>query len=149
MRRLFALIVFCLGMGICMAAPVRNMSVIRIQPKGDTLHCFVTGDEFFHRLHDAEGYTIVLNPATGEYVYAAIEDGKLVPTQYLPGRINPAMVGLEPGLMPSKEELVKLHKVWDVQKQHHQQLLKKDHLQPYPNLQDLQVHQRLRYVNLQ
>lgn len=118
MRRLFALIVFCLGMGICMAAPVRNMSVIRIQPKGDTLHCFVTGDEFFHRLHDAEGYTIVLNPATGEYVYAAIEDGKLVPTQYLPGRINPAMVGLEPGLMPSKEELVKLHKVWDVPEQY-------------------------------
>lgn len=118
MRRFFAIIVLGLVMGTCMAAPVRNMPVVRIQPKGDTLRCFVTGDEFFHRLHDAEGYTIVQNPATGEYVYATLEAGRLVPTRYLAGSTEPAAVGLTPNLMPCKEELMRMHKAWEVPEQY-------------------------------
>lgn len=96
------------------AAPVRYLPVVRVQPNGDTLRCYVSGDEYFHRLHDAEGYTIVLNRETGEYVYATLHDGLLQPTGYVPGRANPASVGLKPNLTPSSSELRRLHELWEV-----------------------------------
>ena len=101
-------------MAMASAAPVRYMPVVRVQPNGDTLRCYVSGDEFFHRLHDGEGYTIVQNPATGEYVYAALSDGLLQPTEYVAGHVNPASVGLTPGLVPSSSELRRLQALWDV-----------------------------------
>ena len=107
------LVLMMLG-AAAMAAPVTNMPVLRVQPNGDTLRCWVSGDEFFHRLHDADGYTIVQNVKTGMYVYAALENGVLVPTEYVPGRVNPAQVGLKPNLMPSAEELKRLHHLWDI-----------------------------------
>lgn len=100
------------------SAPVKYMAVARVQPDGDTLHCWVSGDEFFHRLHDAQDYTIVLNPATGEYVYAQLADGRLEPTTYRPGQTDPATLGLSPGLMPSADELRLLHKAWEVPEQY-------------------------------
>ena len=100
------------------AAPVKNMPTLRIQPDGDTLHCFVSGDEFFHRLHDAVGYTIVQNTATGQYVYADLQDGLLVPTSLVPGADDPAKSGLRPNLMPCKKELQRLHKLWDIPAQY-------------------------------
>ncbi len=96
------------------AAPVRFLPVVRVQPNGDTLHCYVSGDEFFHRLHDREGYTIVQNPETGEYVYATLREGLLRPTGYVPGSVNPASVGLSPNLTPSVQELQRLHSLWEV-----------------------------------
>ena len=35
------------------AAPIKNLERVMIQPNGDTLRCFVSGDEFYNRLHDA------------------------------------------------------------------------------------------------
>ena len=96
------------------AAPVKYMPVVRVQPNGDTLRCYVSGDEFFHRLHDGEGYTIVQNRETGEYVYATLQDGLLVPTRYIPGNADPASVGLSPNLIPSSKELKRLHALWNV-----------------------------------
>lgn len=112
-RLFFSLYLFVL-VAMAGAAPVRFMPVVRVQPNGDTLHCYVSGDEFFHRLHDAEGYTIVLDSESGEYVYATLSDGLLQPTGYVPGSVNPASVGLEPNLMPSGSELRRLHKLWEV-----------------------------------
>ena len=57
------------------AAFVKNMPVKRLQPNGDTLNCYVTGDEYYHRMHDALGYTIVLNEQTGYYVYGVMQNG--------------------------------------------------------------------------
>ncbi|HPT53106.1 MAG TPA: M6 family metalloprotease domain-containing protein [Bacteroidales bacterium] len=74
------------------------------QPDGEILHCFVTGDEYYHWMHDADWFTIVQNPTNGYYVYAAKEDGKLVPTRYIVGRVNPTTVGLTPRLNISAKE---------------------------------------------
>lgn len=104
----------CMMMLAAVAAPVKNMPVIRIQPNGDTLRCFVSGDEFYHRLHDAEGYTIVQNVETGEYVYATRSEGLLVPTRWLPGKDSPVAAGLVPNLKPDAKELARLHKLWEV-----------------------------------
>ena len=84
MRKILLALVLSMLVAVSWAAPVKNMAVCRIQPKGDTLHCFVSGDEFFHRLHDAAGFTIVQNIETGEYVYATVSDGLLQPTQWVP-----------------------------------------------------------------
>ncbi len=78
------------------------------QPDGTQLQCFLTGDEFHRRLHDAEGYTIIRNPATGYFVYAdrATADRQGDDSRYLPlfpsslvaGVADPAAAGLESGL---------------------------------------------------
>ena len=99
----FILLLFVLLLG-ANAAYLQNVPQTLVQPNGDTLHCFATGDEFYHYLHDAEGFTIVKNPATGFFVYAKSEDGKVVPTDYIAGRVNPAAVGLTPRARISQSE---------------------------------------------
>ncbi len=97
------------------AAPVRNMPAVRVQPNGDTLRLFVSGDEFFHRLHDAADYTIVQDVETGVYVYATLaDDGTLAPTSLLPGKDNPAKAGLRPGLKPAPKVLREMRRQWEI-----------------------------------
>lgn len=102
------------------AAFVSNMPVARLQPNGDTLHCFVTGDEFYHRLHDADGYTIIQNHANGWYVYADISwsddhtDWELIPTALIAGQSNPAAAGLKANLIASPRIINALHKQWEI-----------------------------------
>lgn len=120
------------------AAPMRYVAVRVVQPQGDTLRCFVSGDEFYNWLHDAEGYTIVQHPQTGQYVYAApatageaaewslsgLPEG-LRATSVLPGRDDPAKAGLKPHLMPTRRWLQARHKAWEVP----------EHLEAHPGLQ--------------
>ncbi|MBO4307934.1 MAG: M6 family metalloprotease domain-containing protein [Bacteroidales bacterium] len=85
------------------AAPIFNAPAIRIQPNGDTLHCLLSGDEYFHRLHDEAGYTIIQNPRTGYWVYAdtvhySADRWDVVATNYVAGSVNPASVGLHPNI---------------------------------------------------
>ena len=86
------------------AAYLENVPVTLIQPNGDTLRCLATGDDYYHYLHDANGYTIMLNPTTGYYVYADKVGDKLVPTAYVAGSTNPQAVGLHPRLNITAEQ---------------------------------------------
>jgi len=74
------------------------------QPDGTLLNCFATGDEYYHWLHDAQRFTIVHDPETGYFVYAAKQGEELVPTRLIPGRDDPASGGLTPGLNISAEK---------------------------------------------
>ncbi|MBQ1408589.1 MAG: hypothetical protein IIY87_02390, partial [Bacteroidales bacterium] len=96
MKRLFFVVLFLLQFSIfnLFAASVYRLPVVRIQPNGDTLHLFVTGDEYYHRLHDADNYTVVQHPQTGYWVFAdrqfvTQDKWDVVPTDYVVGRINP------------------------------------------------------------
>lgn len=85
------------------AVPVFRMPVVRIQPNGDTLHLFLTGDEYYHRLHDSADFTIVQHPQTGYWVYADIarqdaEHWDVIATDYRVGSVNPQSVGLQPSV---------------------------------------------------
>ncbi|MGN0033775.1 MAG: T9SS type A sorting domain-containing protein [Candidatus Limimorpha sp.] len=92
------------------AAPIKNLERVMIQPNGDTLHCFVSGDEFYNRLHDARGYTIIQDN-DGYYVYATKDNGgNIVATRYIAGSIDPASVGLEPNVMITRDAYLKLRK---------------------------------------
>lgn len=129
MRKLLFLIFSLTLWAWCMAAPVRFAPTTVVQPNGDTLHCFVSGDEFYHWLHDSEGFTIVQNPHTRQYVYAGqstdtdpmvdplqvgvIPEG-LCATTLLPGRDDPAKAGLRPNLMPTKRYLRSRLDAWKV-----------------------------------
>lgn len=110
-------IAFCLS---AQAAFVRSMPIARIQPNGDTLHSYVTGDEYYHRLHDAAGYTIIQNPRTGWYVYADREwnaehtDWKVIATNHIAGTVNPTTVGIEPNIIASPTTMAVRHKAWEV-----------------------------------
>ena len=87
------------------AAYLRNIPQTLSQPDGAILRCFATGDEYCHWLHDRDGYTIVLDPLTGYFVYAVRGPaGALVPTRFLPGRSDPRLLGLEKGLLPPPAE---------------------------------------------
>lgn len=80
------------------AAYIENVSITIVQPNGDTLHCFATGDDFYQWLHDAKNYTIIQNVETGFFVYANLVNNELVPTELIPGVDQPEHSFLIPGL---------------------------------------------------
>ena len=65
------------------------------QPNGEELQLFVTGDEYFHRLHDKAGYSIMLDQ-DGYYYYASgMEGEKWISSGYKVGKINPESIQLK------------------------------------------------------
>jgi M6 family metalloprotease-like protein len=89
-----------------LAARLRDVPVTLHQPDGTAVPCFVSGDEYFHWAHDARGFVIIDDPADGRLVYAAARDGRWIPTAWVVGSVDPATVGLTPGL-PIPAEVVR------------------------------------------
>ncbi|MBW6515607.1 MAG: M6 family metalloprotease domain-containing protein [Candidatus Cloacimonetes bacterium] len=77
---------------------VENMPTTITQPDGSTLEAFVTGDEYYRRVHDDNGYTLVLHPKTGYAVYAIPEGDSIKESDYIAGRFDPATLGIVPHL---------------------------------------------------
>ena len=94
------------------AAYLDNVPQTLQQPNGDVIQCFASGDEFYNYLHDANGYVIKRNPDTGYYMYAVKRDGDIVPSRYIVGTVDPALVGLEKNIMPDPEILRARHERW-------------------------------------
>ncbi|HEY3371686.1 MAG TPA: hypothetical protein VGK10_12595 [Prolixibacteraceae bacterium] len=86
---------------------VRNFPQTITQPKGQVIHCFVSGDEYFSWLHDKDNFTLVQNPKTGYYCYAINQDGELVASSYIVGLDNPVAAGLQPNVQLSMEHISK------------------------------------------
>ena len=75
---------------------LRNVPVQVKQPDGEILNLYATGDEFYHWVHDANGYTVIRDKKTGIIEYAVLKNDELNPSGYRVGRINPSSVGLHP-----------------------------------------------------
>lgn len=89
------------------SAPFKNIERILVQPNGETLVCYASGDEFYNRLHDKNGFTIVQNE-NGYFVYADLNtDNQIIATEYIAGKVDPVSVGLQPGIRISHEEFQK------------------------------------------
>ena len=87
-----------------LAAPLKNVPCTLVQPNGEVIHCFVSGDEFFNYYHDADGYTIIMDKETGYYTYGVEQNGLVVPTAFVVGQVNPAATAaLTPGARISDE----------------------------------------------
>ena len=94
-----------------LAAPLKNVPCTITQPNGVVINCFVSGDEFFNYYHDAAGYTIILNPETGYYTYGIEVNGRVEPSQYIVGQVNPATTAaLVPGARIS-EDIIQARRV--------------------------------------
>lgn len=87
------------------AAYVENVAITLKQPNGKEIHCFISGDEFHHRLHDSLNYTIIKNNK-GYYVYARREKDSLLPTNYIVGQINPNLTNLQSGIDISDSKII-------------------------------------------
>lgn len=102
------------------AAPVKRMPVCRIQPNGDTVRFFVTGDEYYHRYHDENEFTIIQDHRTGYWVYADTvhwADGmgwNLVSSGLIPGIDDPKLSSLTPHLTVCRSEWNRLQKFYDI-----------------------------------
>ncbi len=120
-KTLLSLFIFSLSFLLSPSAHavyVKSMPVNQIQPSGDTLHFFVTGDECYHRFHDADGYTIVQDHA-GYWVYAVPSpSGGIQPSTHRVGTISPATLGIQPGLQITKAEWLERRKAWDIPEQY-------------------------------
>ena len=98
---LFCLLLF-IGF-ITYAAPLNKVPTHITQPDGTVIDCFVSGDEYYHSLHDAAGYTFILE-SDGYYYYTQKKGDKLVASSYKVVQIDPSTVGLEPWLTISDQE---------------------------------------------
>ena len=80
---LFFFFLFLFAISITLeGAYLKNVPVKIIQPNGEEIQVFASGDEFYNWLHDKDGFTIIQNPKTGYYVYAIEKDGDLFPSNY-------------------------------------------------------------------
>jgi len=84
-----------------------SVPVTVVQPDGEVLHLFATGDEYYNWVHDKDNYTIVRDANTGVVEYACVENGKLAPSGYRVGTVKPSAVGLQPGanVFPDPQQL--------------------------------------------
>ena len=114
MRRLALVFAACFCFLFAQAAYLKDVPMTLTQPDGTILHCFASGDEFFNYLHDSNGYTIIQHPVTGYYVYADKKDGKLVATDFVAGKYDPATKHLTPYNLISPEEWRAKRKAWAV-----------------------------------
>ena len=74
------------------------------QPDGTIIECLASGDEYYGRLHDEDGYTIIQNMETGYYCYAIVEEGDLIASEYVVGTVSPKSVNLKPNANLSPEK---------------------------------------------
>ena len=118
MKKIFMALMFTLAASAS-AMPLFNVPTTLVQPNGDTLHCFVSGDEYYHRLHDADGYTIVQNPQTGWWVFAdtvhtSVDRWQVVPTGYVAGATDPLTVAtLHPNIGVDQETWLERQQLFD------------------------------------
>ena len=113
MKKLFLLLIACFSLLSVHAAYLRNVPMALTQPDGSVLHCYASGDEFFNYLHDENGFTIMRHPQTGFYVYVDKQNGKLVATEFVVGKIDPASKNLRPFNLISPEEWMARRKAWE------------------------------------
>ncbi len=89
------------------ASVVRNQPYQVQQPDGTTIHCFVSGDEYFNWLHDANGFTII-QAADGYYYYGIRQDEVVVPSEFRVNQVDPEVVGLRKWAKVSRGEYERL-----------------------------------------
>ncbi|MCB5270346.1 MAG: M6 family metalloprotease domain-containing protein [Candidatus Cloacimonetes bacterium] len=84
---------------------VENQPTEYIQPNGAKLSLLVSGDEYYHRVHDEKGYTILLHPETGYAVYAVPDGRSIAASDYVVGTVDPAALGIQPNLFLYDESI--------------------------------------------
>ena len=87
-----------------MSIPYFGRAFTFTQPDGSTLQVKAWGNQNRAVFETPDGFTVVRDPVTGFYQYAALSDdgNDLVPTGYQAERVNPRNLGLAPNLRPNR-----------------------------------------------
>lgn len=120
-----ALLIGCLiaGMYKVFGAYLINIPQTITQPDGQNIHCFITGDEYYHWLHDENNYTIIQDEKTGYYTYAIQKNNEIKPSKYIVGIDNAEKAKLTKGINISCEKIR--------QKRHYSDSIKMSYLKNY------------------
>ena len=83
----------------CFGVYLTNVPVVITQPDESNITIYSSGDEYYNRLHDINGYTIVQNEE-GYYVYAQYNEkgDDIMASSYIVGKCNPQHIGLQPNI---------------------------------------------------
>jgi M6 family metalloprotease-like protein len=111
-RLLTLLILSLLIPAISNGAYLRNIPQTLVQPDGQVIHCFASGDEFYNWLHDENNFTIVQDPNTGYFVYAIQENNVLQATALIVGKVDPRSKGIAPNAILDEKERMKRRNVF-------------------------------------
>lgn len=97
-------LLLCGVAGLAGADAVWNEAMTWQQPGGEIIHVRVWGDEFYRIVESADGYTLVLDSATGNACYAELSaDGtQLLSTGIVASERQHAKTGLTPHLRQDK-----------------------------------------------
>ncbi|WP_455586513.1 M6 family metalloprotease domain-containing protein [Bacteroides sp.] len=106
-KRIYFILLLC---GYCLltySAPFRFLETTVTQADGSKLSLYASGDEFYHWVHDKEGYTVI--QAEDGYCYYAIKNskGELVPSSYRVDKVSPSKTNINPWLKISKQQYEK------------------------------------------
>ena len=102
------LIIFLLILNLGIANNFKDMPITLTQPDGSTIHCLISGDEFYQRLHDEDNYTIIQDAVDGYYYYAKKDNNKINRTNFKVGSINPKNIGVSKNIGISKEDYLSI-----------------------------------------
>lgn len=100
MKKTISLFIFTLLAVVVSAVNVENDTVTIHQPDGSKYLVYLTGDEFFMRIHDVDGYILTQEP-DGYYYYAREWNAnQWVASNYRLGAVNPKNTDLKTWLIP-------------------------------------------------
>ena len=88
------------------AHKIENIEIELHQPDGSSFQCYASGDQYYHWVHDQEGYSITQNSRDGYYYYAIKDNGVIIPSNYIVDSINPEEVGLIKNIIINREEYI-------------------------------------------
>lgn len=86
------------------AAPFKNLETKVTQPDGSELLLYASGDEYYHWVHDKDGYTILLGEDGYCYYAEKNNEGKLVSSNYRVDSGLPANSAINPWIKISEAE---------------------------------------------
>ncbi len=117
-KKIFILVfvLFCYSCSLLYSAPLRNFPINLTQPNGTIINCFVSGDEYFNWIHDADGYPILLDQVSGYYTYALQENDQFISTKFIVGVNNPKESGLKNVIDFSKINIEKRRSLFSANK---------------------------------
>ena len=98
---------------IMMGALLHDVPVELRQADGSVLSCFASGDEYYSRLHDSDGYTITQSNEDGFYYYALLDGDEIVPSTLRadqPQDLESAGIGKR--IMIPKERYLDIRERW-------------------------------------
>lgn len=101
MKKLLLSIIFFCVYSLTYAVYVENYPIELKQPDGTTVSCYISGDEYYQRVHDADGYTLIRDSETGYIVYAELENDNLIPSKIV--------FSNDPNFQTKKSSLLKKH----------------------------------------